>query len=261
MTSKGRPTLYRGIRMRSRLEASYAAHLDATTGPAGWEYEPECFAGPGGQWLPDFRVGGAYVELKPSDLLHRPPGSTDKVLRDMTVAWLSEPGCALRLQFWTWGATWGAAVQADRQGDPWRYVPAGGKVDGGIWAGMGQADKCPAGEDFAAEQRMLQGALLTAAACRIAQACMTAADFTRPQHQLIYRTVLAQFAAGAAPNPIAVADELGLQGKLRDVGGAAYLYEILAVDPPEGFAYEADARHLHQLAANRSLRGLRHDRP
>ena len=50
---KGRPTVYKGIEMRSRLEADYAAHLDRSG--VKWEYEPTCFAGPKGQWLPDFR--------------------------------------------------------------------------------------------------------------------------------------------------------------------------------------------------------------
>jgi hypothetical protein len=54
---KARPTIYKGIQMRSRLEADYAPHLD-TPAPGwihepgqvfepDWDYEPECFAGPG----------------------------------------------------------------------------------------------------------------------------------------------------------------------------------------------------------------------
>jgi hypothetical protein len=55
---KARPTIYKGIQMRSRLEAAYAQHLDADNYP--WEYEPECFADETGQYLPDFRIG-AYL--------------------------------------------------------------------------------------------------------------------------------------------------------------------------------------------------------
>jgi hypothetical protein len=40
--------------MRSRLEASYAQHLDEQE--LTWEYEPNCFAGDTGQYLPDFRI-------------------------------------------------------------------------------------------------------------------------------------------------------------------------------------------------------------
>lgn len=50
---KARQTTYKGVRMRSRTEALYAASLH---GIATWEYEPECFADEHGQYLPDFRV-------------------------------------------------------------------------------------------------------------------------------------------------------------------------------------------------------------
>jgi len=66
-----RPTTYNGVRMRSRLEAAYAEQFDAFGWR--WEYEPECFASPAGQYLPDFRVwpgfydeaGPTYIEVKP----------------------------------------------------------------------------------------------------------------------------------------------------------------------------------------------------
>lgn len=65
---RARPTTYRGIRMRSRLEAAYAASLH---GLATWKYEPECFADETGQYLPDFLVSythhdHVYVEIKPT---------------------------------------------------------------------------------------------------------------------------------------------------------------------------------------------------
>jgi hypothetical protein len=56
-----RPTVYKGVRMRSRLEASVAAFLDREDLP--WTYEPSAFADERGQYLPDFRVGGLTVEL------------------------------------------------------------------------------------------------------------------------------------------------------------------------------------------------------
>lgn len=68
---KARPTVYAGVMMRSRLEASFAQYLDKNRW--NWEYEPLCFAGPAGQYLPDFRIlfddqpgSGIYVELKPT---------------------------------------------------------------------------------------------------------------------------------------------------------------------------------------------------
>jgi hypothetical protein len=50
--------------MRSRLEARYAAHLDARG--VSWQYEPFCYADERGQYLPDFLVNTAtFVEVKP----------------------------------------------------------------------------------------------------------------------------------------------------------------------------------------------------
>lgn len=77
-TFKARPTIYKGIQMRSRLEAGYAAWLDQWG--FDWEYEPQAFASPQGQYLPDFllknvpeaNVAGrvsatdVYVEVKPT---------------------------------------------------------------------------------------------------------------------------------------------------------------------------------------------------
>lgn len=45
------PTTYRGIQMRSRLEAKWAAYFDLR-GDTKWEYEPIDLDG----WIPDFTV-------------------------------------------------------------------------------------------------------------------------------------------------------------------------------------------------------------
>lgn len=113
---RGRPTLYKGIRMRSRLEADYAAYLD--DGGTEWEYEPECFGGPGGQWLPDFRTRKSslqrwlYIELKPSSLITAGEDPDDfvgdrinAVLRKMEIALASDPDACLQLVIWEWGKT------------------------------------------------------------------------------------------------------------------------------------------------------------
>jgi len=54
-----RITVYRGIEMRSRLEALAAAYLDRHG--FAWEYEPICFAGIGGS---TFRTLGSYNPRK-----------------------------------------------------------------------------------------------------------------------------------------------------------------------------------------------------
>lgn len=101
-TLKARPTVYKGIRMRSRLEANFAGALDVFKQrhlEAGeryeWAYEPECFADETRQYLPDFRVttdkGTVYYELK--GYLE----DSTEVRHLMEVIWLSEPDAALVL--------------------------------------------------------------------------------------------------------------------------------------------------------------------
>ena len=57
------PTMYKGTRFRSRLEACWAAFFDLV----GWRWEYEPFDLPG--WIPDFALVGAdeitLVEVKP----------------------------------------------------------------------------------------------------------------------------------------------------------------------------------------------------
>lgn len=74
VTMKPRTTIYKGVTMRSRLEAGFARWLDEVGAP--WEYEPCAFAADDGwQYLPDFRLTGAldgvksdriFAEVKPS---------------------------------------------------------------------------------------------------------------------------------------------------------------------------------------------------
>lgn len=87
---KARPTSYAGVMMRSRLEAAFAQFLDARRW--NWEYEPLCFAGPDGQYLPDFRIlfdekpgSGIYIEVKPTE------GSAGAALLGMLPIRLTHP--------------------------------------------------------------------------------------------------------------------------------------------------------------------------
>lgn len=64
-TLVARPTTYNGIRMRSRLEARFAAFLDRTRWD--WDYEPRAFASESGQYLPDFVLNlplPVYLEVR-----------------------------------------------------------------------------------------------------------------------------------------------------------------------------------------------------
>lgn len=71
------PTVYRGIRMRSRLEAKWAYFMDGLGW--SWEYEPLDFPG----WIPDFlvRTQGLplLIDVKPT--LERAPAIEAKIER------------------------------------------------------------------------------------------------------------------------------------------------------------------------------------
>ncbi len=92
---QARPTTYKGIRMRSRTEAAYAARLDASG--IAWEYEPQCFADETGQYLPDFKITDrsavAYTEVKGA----LRPDEVAGVQRRMEIIWSSEPAAMLIL--------------------------------------------------------------------------------------------------------------------------------------------------------------------
>jgi hypothetical protein len=151
---KARPTLYKGIQMRSRLEADYAAALDAQG--HRWEYEPECFASSEGQWLPDFGIAPfieldereappLFAEVKPAEpLMKHIPGSVafvehvDAVLRRMTIAWESRPDARLTLVFWRYGGPKYLSLYCQRQGHPWLASFDGTQIMDLIWRGMGQ---------------------------------------------------------------------------------------------------------------------------
>jgi hypothetical protein len=110
---RARPTTYRGIPMRSRLEASVAAELDRTL-PGRWEYEPRAFADESGQYLPDFVVDGSmYVEVKPTiELALR---ATER----MQIIWSSEPEAILVI-FISQGGGIGIGLTARGSDRVWR---------------------------------------------------------------------------------------------------------------------------------------------
>lgn len=141
-----RPTVYKGTKMRSRLEADYAAHMDRN-GEA-WEYEPTCFASDDGQWLPDFRVGKnrVLVEVKSAHLLERDEDEDsitfsdriDVILKRMTIAWQSEPNAPLQLVFWSYGAVGAELAIIGHQSIPWMTFGSGLLNFPMAWLGMGQ---------------------------------------------------------------------------------------------------------------------------
>jgi hypothetical protein len=152
-----RKTSYRGVLMRSRLEADYAAHLDRRG--YEWEYEPIVFAGPAGQWLPDFRYRARgesesptwYVEVKPVSHLDCQPGENywarieriDELLSRMAMTWLSEPDAIVVLDWWEYGRSESTASVFGYRSQPWL---CNGDIPFAVaWPGMGQVQNWPPG--------------------------------------------------------------------------------------------------------------------
>lgn len=117
----GRPTVYNGIKMRSRLEAAWASKLDQLG--LEWKYEPVCFGTVGVQYLPDFKViepkRTVYLEVK--GVLPDPA----PVRRRMETVWASEPLAHLVIAKGTplerlsdWNAEW-----FTKTGNWWLHAP------------------------------------------------------------------------------------------------------------------------------------------
>lgn len=128
-----RPTYYRGILMRSRLEVTVAEWLDARM--VKWEYEPARHSGPGGTYLPDFRLPFVHIEgkpqvlhleVKPLILAKQPPGKwVGPLLKSMEWIWQAEPQARL-------------AVTSPHDDTYWRVPitwqsPGGWKLIDGLW--------------------------------------------------------------------------------------------------------------------------------
>ena len=89
----GRPTVYNGVLMRSRLEAWHAAWFDQHE--MVWEYEPVAFADAGGQYLPDFRItlGDVRVYCEIKGVVEDPVPFMERA----EIIWSSEPRARLTL--------------------------------------------------------------------------------------------------------------------------------------------------------------------
>lgn len=116
-TIPARPTTYRGIPMRSRLEARWAAFLDEWAEPyrdigIGWEYEPRAFADGHRQYLPDFVITGLgfpiYYEVRPTF------EAAVSAFEQMQIILASEPNAELRI------VVSGGPMWAKDPGDIWR---------------------------------------------------------------------------------------------------------------------------------------------
>lgn len=90
-TIKARPTTYKGVEFRSRLEARFAWHLDEQG--EDWIYEPRRYGPKGRGYLPDFEIVGAtfptFIELKPT------LAEVEAAKEKMAVIWDTHPDALL----------------------------------------------------------------------------------------------------------------------------------------------------------------------
>jgi replicative DNA helicase len=108
-------------------------------------------------------------------------------------------------------------------------------------------------QDIDAEQSALGGMLLSKDAIGdVAEVLRTAAEFYRPAHQTIYRTILDLHGRGEPVDPITVAAELTRRGEITRAGGAAYLHTLVTAVPTAANA-EYYAEIVHERAILRRL--------
>jgi len=135
---KARPTTYRGIQMRSRLEARAASMLDAAG--IDWQYEPRAFrTSDGGEYLPDFQIGPTtFVEVKPwlEEGRERELQILD-VRRAMTILTEAEPGTDL----WCLYST-GVVVHTNSHAAMKAWLYAGWCAAGHASLYVGDVDAC-----------------------------------------------------------------------------------------------------------------------
>lgn len=106
--------------------------------------------------------------------------------------------------------------------------------------------------DLEAEQAVLGSMLLSPDAITEVTAVITAADYYRPAHETIHRTVVALHQQGKPVDPITVTHALDQAGELGRVGGPAYVHTLVQTVPsPAHAGYYAEI--VHELAERRRL--------
>jgi len=86
-------------------------------------------------------------------------------------------------------------------------------------------------QDLIAEMATLGSMLISSnAICEVVEN-VKADDFYRPAHEQVFRVIVDLWTAGRGVDAVTVADDLQQRGKLRNVGGPQYLYELTQVPP------------------------------
>ncbi|MBI3954359.1 MAG: replicative DNA helicase [Chloroflexi bacterium] len=113
------------------------------------------------------------------------------------------------------------------------------------------AEKLPP-HDIAAEEAVIGSLLVDSDAIYRVASLLRPQDFFRERNRWAYEACLALFDRSEAVNPVGVAHELARGDRLEELGGAAYLSQIIAGTPTSVHA-EHYARLVHRLAIFRRL--------
>jgi len=103
-------------------------------------------------------------------------------------------------------------------------------------------------QDFAAEQSVLGGMLLSKDAIADVIETVRGTDFYRPAHQLVYDTIIDLYSRGEPADPVTVSSALGKSGNLLRVGGAPYLHTLISSVPTA-----ANAGYYATIVAERAI--------
>lgn len=106
--------------------------------------------------------------------------------------------------------------------------------------------------DLIAEQSTLGGMLLSAEAATQVTAILTAADFYRPIHGMIFSAIVDLINAGEPVDPLTVGAALEKRGEFKKVGGGPYLLTLLEATPTAANS----GYYAKIVAAKARLRGL-----
>jgi replicative DNA helicase len=94
-----------------------------------------------------------------------------------------------------------------------------------------KAPRCPAPHTLPVEQALIGSLLLDPASIGAISRIVQPQDFVAEAHAIIFGTMLALHARGAACDYLALADELAWRQQLEGVGGRSYLLEVAAAVP------------------------------
>ncbi|MBA3279503.1 MAG: replicative DNA helicase [Geodermatophilaceae bacterium] len=103
-------------------------------------------------------------------------------------------------------------------------------------------------QDFAAEQSVLGGMLLSKDAIADVIETVRGGDFYRPAHQLVYDTIIDLYSRGEPADPVTVSSALTKSGNLLRVGGAPYLHTLISSVPTA-----ANAGYYATIVAERAI--------